>query len=254
MDAALPVPAGPAALTLLAMAWGLYFCLHSLLAASQVKAWVSGRLPRAAPYYRRVYNAVALLALAPPLWLQWTLSGTPLLEPPVPLRIAFDIAGLVALAAFVWTLRWYDMGVFTGLRPEAGGEGFTLSPLHRHVRHPWYFLALVVIWTRPMDAAWLVTSIAITLYLVIGSYLEDAKLMDTFGDPYRRYLERVPGLWPWPGRSLTAGEAQAWMPRPGMAAAASESRAGPGASAGCASARAAGSTRAGDRPDQGDSQ
>lgn len=207
--------ASPAGLTLLAIAWALYFCLHSLLAATPVKAAVAARLPRLAPAYRLVYNGVALAALLPVLWLQWQLSGAPLFEPSTAVRLACDVAAAAAVAAFFWTLRWYDMRAFTGLRAEAGDRatGFTLSPLHRHVRHPWYFLALVIVWTRPMDAAWLVTSIAITLYLVVGSHLEDAKLVDTFGEAYRRYRERVPGLWPWPGQSLSAAEAGEWMAR-----------------------------------------
>ncbi len=209
--------ASPAGLTLLAIAWALYFCLHSLLAATPVKAMVAARLPRLAPAYRLAYNGVALAALLPVLWLQWQLSGAPLFEIPMPARLACDVAAVAAVATFFWTLRWYDMGAFTGLRIESvdGSAGFTLSPLHRHVRHPWYFLALVIIWTRPMDSAWLVTSIAITLYLVVGSHLEDAKLVGTFGEAYRRYRERVPGLWPWPGQSLSAAEAEGWMSRHG---------------------------------------
>ena len=215
--------ASPAGLALLAIAWALYFCLHSLLAATPVKAVVAARMPRLAPAYRLVYNGVALAALLPVLWLQWQLSGAPLFEYSMAVRLACDVAAVAAVAAFFWTLRWYDMRTFTGLRAEAGDReaGFTLSPLHRHVRHPWYFLALVIVWTRPMDAAWLVTSIAITLYLVVGSHLEDAKLVDTFGEAYRRYRERVPGLWPWPGQSLSAAEAGEWMARhrePGDAA------------------------------------
>jgi len=215
------VAASPAGLVLLAIAWVLYFCLHSLLAATPVKAAVAARLPRFAPAYRLAYNGVALAALLPVLWLQWKLSGAPLFDVSMPVRLACDIAAVAAVVAFLWTLRWYDMGAFAGLRSEAadGSTGFTLSPLHRHVRHPWYFLALVIVWTRPMDAAWLVTAIAITLYLVVGSYLEDAKLVDTFGEPYRHYRERVPGLWPWPGQSLSAAEAAGWM----------ASHAGPGA-------------------------
>lgn len=215
--------ADPATLALLAAAWVLYFGLHSLLASTRVKALVMARLPCAAPAYRLGYNAIALAALLPLLWLQWRVSGNPLFLAPAALRIAFDLAALAAVATFVWTLRWYDMRAFAGLRaegsksieragaPDGARAGFTLSPLHRHVRHPWYFLALVIVWTRPMDAAWLVASTAITLYLVIGSRLEDDKLVDTFGETYRHYRERVPGLWPMPGHSLSAAEAKSLM-------------------------------------------
>jgi protein-S-isoprenylcysteine O-methyltransferase Ste14 len=75
------------------------------------------------------------------------------------------------------------------------------------VRHPWYALGLLVLWTRDLNAAWLVAAIAITVYLLIGSRLEENKLIAFYGDAYRRYRRRVPGLVPLPGRSLSAREA-----------------------------------------------
>ena len=36
----------------------------------------------------------------------------------------------------------------------------SLSPLHRWVRHPWYFLGLLILWTQEMNAALLVTALA----------------------------------------------------------------------------------------------
>jgi protein-S-isoprenylcysteine O-methyltransferase Ste14 len=80
--------------------------------------------------------------------------------------------------------------------------------MHRYVRHPWYALGLVVVWTRSMDAAMLVTALAITVYLVIGSRLEERKLLVYHGEAYRRYMERVPGLIPLPWRRLKSGEAE----------------------------------------------
>lgn len=205
----------PSALASLAAAWLLYGGLHSLLASTRAKAWAAARWPSLAPRYRIAYNVVALVALAPLLWLQWRLAGPPLAEWPAAMRIAGDLAALAAVAAFAWTLRWYDLRAFAGLRPDAPADagGLVLSPLHRHVRHPWYFLALVVIWTRPMDAAWLVASTAITAYLVVGSRLEERRLVEAFGEAYARYRERVPGLCPWPGRSLSAAEAAGWTQR-----------------------------------------
>jgi protein-S-isoprenylcysteine O-methyltransferase Ste14 len=201
-------------LVALTIAWALYFAIHSLLASRRVKARMQGESPSAARRYRLAYNAVALLALAPPLALQWQLAGEPLFSVPTAVRTALDALALAAVLAFLWTLRWYDGRAFLGLR-DAATSGFTLSPLHRHVRHPWYFLALIVVWTRPLDAAWLVTASAITLYLIVGSRLEDARLVAEFGEPYRRYRARVPGLWPVPGRHLGAEEAAHWNERPG---------------------------------------
>src|SRR3569623_329762 len=63
------------------------------------------------------------------------------------------------------SLRYYDMREYLGLRTH-GPATLRISPLQRHVRHPWYALALLLIWTRDMDAAWLVSCVCTTLYLV----------------------------------------------------------------------------------------
>jgi len=205
--AALPEVLG---LTGLAIAWGAYFTVHSLLAGNAAKGWLATLSPVLARRYRLLYNAIALLTLLPVLILQGSLASEPVLSVPPLLRIALDLFALAAVLTFLWTLRYYDTRAFLGL-PAAQPDSFTLSPLHRHVRHPWYFLALIIIWTRPLDPAWLVAAAAITTYLVIGSRLEDRKLMASFGEPYRRYRARVPGLWPIPGRSLSADEAARWQ-------------------------------------------
>lgn len=59
-----------------------------------------------------------------------------------------------------------------------------------------------------MDEARLVSTLCITLYLWLGSLLEERKLLAFHGDAYARYSERVPGLVPWPGRSLSEDEAR----------------------------------------------
>ena len=121
-----------------------------------------------------------------------------------------------AVAGFLWSLKYYDGGEFIGLRQlrERNAsvddqEQFQLSPLHRHVRHPWYFFALVIIWTRDMNAAMLTTAILITLYFVIGSRLEEQKLLRYHGEIYRRYRQRVPGLVPLPWKYLRNSDVEA---------------------------------------------
>ncbi|MBS1173845.1 MAG: hypothetical protein H6R12_2675 [Proteobacteria bacterium] len=100
-----------------------------------------------------------------------------------------------------WTLRDYDGSEFLGLRQWRAREqrvedqeSFHLSTLHRFVRHPWYSLGLVLLWTRDMDAARLVAATLATGYLVIGSWLEERKLLVYHGERYRSYRQRVPAL------------------------------------------------------------
>lgn len=196
-------------------AWLFYFLVHSILASLTVKQWVAKRWSGLMPAYRLLFNLLALLLLLPPLYLTYQFDGPWLWRwSGVMAWIANGLA-LVAVALFYWTLKYYDSEEFFGLkqwrnraRSVQDQERFHLSPLHRFVRHPWYALALVIVWSRDMNASFLLTAIIITLYFWIGSRLEERKLIVYHGDIYRIYRDRVPGLLPLPWRYLTRKEAE----------------------------------------------
>jgi hypothetical protein len=195
--------------------WSGYFILHSFTASLWLKRLVAGRLPALMPAYRLLFNLLALLGLAPPLWLLIAWRGTPLWAWS---GIGWWLANGLALAAvigFVWSLRFYDGDEFLGLRQLRAGERrvedqehLHISPLHRHVRHPWYALGLVIIWSRDMDAVTLLSNSLLTLYFIVGYRLEERKLLTYHGERYRRYREKVPGLIPLPWRCLSRAEAE----------------------------------------------
>lgn len=201
-------------LLLLGISWIVYGVLHSLLAATGAKRLCRQYFPNRFHAYRLVYNLLALVLLVPPLWLLFSFHATPLWRWTPPLAWLLNGAALLAVAGFLWSTRYYDTAEFAGLRQLSNNtqDGkyqppLRLSPLHRWVRHPWYFFGLVILWTREMNAALLVTAIVLTVYFVIGSRLEDRKLIDCYGEPYRRYRDRVPGLVPLPWRHLSRREA-----------------------------------------------
>jgi methanethiol S-methyltransferase len=197
----------------IAVAWGAYFALHSLLAANATKTWVGRSWPRLLPRYRATFNLISLIALLPVLWLVYSGNGHWLWRWHGVLAWLVNGVALAALLAFVASTRAYDMGEFLGLRQlgeaqPASAEAFTLSMFHRYVRHPWYCFGLVLLWTRDMNGPLLVSALAITLYLVIGSRLEERKLISQYGQKYREYMSKVPGLIPLPWKHLTAAEAK----------------------------------------------
>jgi len=194
--------------------WLGYFALHSLLASLKLKHWVATRFPGLMRSFRLLYNLLAVVLLLPVLWWVLTSSG-PLLWAWHGLAawLANGLA-LGALFGFWLSLKYYDSQEFLGLRQWRSSErrvedreAFHLSPIHRHVRHPWYFFSLVLIWTRDMNTAMLLSAVLMTLYFIVGSRLEERKLLVYHGDVYQRYQRRVPGLLPWPGKSLSAEEA-----------------------------------------------
>jgi hypothetical protein len=200
---------GTLSLPVLSAAWAGYGLLHSLLASLGVKRRVAARWPRLMPAYRLLYNLVALVSLVPfALWL-WRDPGPCLWRWAGVWRWGADGLGLAALAALVLPGSPYDTAAFLGWRAwrerrmDAGdGEPFRIGFLHRFVRHPWYFLSLILLWTRDMTALRLVSALWITAYFILGSRLEERKLIAAHGDRYRRYRDRVGGLLPLPWKTL----------------------------------------------------
>ncbi len=202
-------------LIVLIAVWALYAVLHSVLASLSAKRLIDRHFPALTPYYRIGFNTLAAVLLIPPLWLTLAWRGEPLWQWQ---GTGFFVTTAIALSAgalFVWSLRFYDSGEFFGLRQVKehrkmieDQESLIISPLHRYVRHPWYSLGLALIWTRDMDPALLTASLCITLYFIIGSRLEERRLVAYHGEAYRLYQERVASLFPLPWRILGKEEGE----------------------------------------------
>lgn len=200
---------------LLSLTWLAYFVIHSLLASLTVKQWVAHMRPDCMPGYRLFFNISATLLLAPPLVMTFTFRGEPLWQWS---GVGFWLANGLALAAIggiFWSMRYYDGQEFLGLRQLRNRvrsvedqENLHISPAHRYVRHPWYFLSLLLIWSRDMDPAFLTSALAMTMYFIIGSRLEERKLMQYHGAAYKEYRSKVAGLLPLPWKVLSKADAE----------------------------------------------
>jgi protein-S-isoprenylcysteine O-methyltransferase Ste14 len=173
-----------------------YFAIHSLTASLWMKRLVVERYPQLVPWYRLLFNFLSLLLAIPLLAALWWLA-------------------LLAFIAFIYSLKMYDMAEFWGtrqLREQVHEvrdlEQFQISPFHRYVRHPWYFLLLVILWTRDITTTQLLCYSLITLYLFIGSRMEERKLIAYHGAVYERYRQRVAGIIPLPWKFLSRSEAE----------------------------------------------
>lgn len=195
----------------------LAYCgLHSWLASLSCKGWCAQRWPDLMRYYRLLFNLLAALLLLPVGLLLWRNAGPDLWQWPGISGWLMNGLALAAVLAFIHSLRDYDLSQFSGsaqFRNAAAASDleqqakFRVGWWHRWVRHPWYFFVLVILWTRQMDLAHLLTYSIFTLYFVIGSRWEERKLKQQFGEAYCRYCRLVPGLVPMPWRSLSAQQA-----------------------------------------------
>lgn len=193
--------------TLLAVA--AYGALHSLLATVWVKRRAATALGSSGRrLYRVSYNLIALLTLLPVL-------AVPALQPGLTLyRLSWPWAALalagqgLALFILVLGLLQTDPWHFLGIRQlllEADRETprLVVTGLYRWVRHPLYAAGLAFVWLTPaLTVNLLVLFLGLTLYVLIGSHLEEQRLLVEFGPAYATYQVRVPRLIPRPWRRL----------------------------------------------------
>lgn len=192
-----------------------YFLLHSLTASIAMKQWAARHWPEMMPYYRLAFNALAIVLAVPLLLVMFLYPGETLWQwQGVGFYVSSGLALLVVIG-FVYSLKYYDLAEFWGIRQLWDGnksvhdqECFHISPLHRYVRHPWYFFALVIIWTRDVSTIQLLVYVLVTAYFVLGSHLEERKLVAYHGEVYRKYQKKVAGIFPLPWKILSAEQAQ----------------------------------------------
>ncbi|MBI5250545.1 MAG: isoprenylcysteine carboxylmethyltransferase family protein [Desulfomonile tiedjei] len=119
----------------------------------------------------------------------------------VMLRSVFGLA----LLGFFWGAR--SLGRFDafGLDPiinvtdstKAKPKRLRIRGPYRWVRHPLYFFLLAMIWSCPhVTADRLLFNLLWTIWIVVGTILEESDLVALFGDEYQAYQNSVPMLIP----------------------------------------------------------
>ena len=59
------------------------------------------------------------------------------------------------------------------------------------IRHPWYSGVFLLLWASDITLRGLMINLILSAYLVIGTFLEERKLVLEFGDRYREYQRQV---------------------------------------------------------------
>jgi protein-S-isoprenylcysteine O-methyltransferase Ste14 len=59
------------------------------------------------------------------------------------------------------------------------------------VRHPWYLAVFILLWARDLYPVGITVNMILSAYLLIGTFLEERKLVLEFGDKYKLYQRQV---------------------------------------------------------------
>ena len=193
-------------LYILALLWMGWCFLHSLLISRSFTARMKSIMGRRFASYRLAYNIFSLLTLVPVLIYQLLLEENIIFAWPWPWSLLKYSMYLGAFIFFYGGARTYDLSYVLGIKQINAMKGgrkretmkFTTEGILNFVRHPWYSGAILIVWAfNSITDVSLISKIILTTYIIIGTFLEERKLIHAIGEPYLEYRKRVPMLFPW---------------------------------------------------------
>jgi len=95
---------------------------------------------------------------------------------------------------------FYELSGVQALSKQEAHNTLQQNGLHRFVRHPLYLGTLMFVWGIFILFPFLnnlLACLVMNIYILIGINWEEKQLLIEYGDSYRKYAEKVPGLIPW---------------------------------------------------------
>jgi methanethiol S-methyltransferase len=188
------------------LGWILWCTFHSALISVTVTEYMKRMLGNGFRFYRLFYSAVSIATLIPLAWYSHTIREAPVFRWEGPLAIVQVLLLAAGVYLFVAGGRNYSWAQLLGIAQiragradgsASGGDSFVVSGIHRVVRHPWYLGGILIVWAQELSLPTILVNAVIVGYFVIGSFLEERKLVREFGERYREYQRTVPMLFPW---------------------------------------------------------
>ena len=185
-------------LILAAILWGV---VHSFMASMGFKSYLRKTFGDGLmKIYRLSYNVFSAISFVPILYLKIVLPDRDLYQLPSPWSYLMLVGqGISVILLFVAVLQT-DTLSFVGLRQlfeeETSGRLVTKGFYH-FMRHPLYTFGLLILWLSPgMTVNSFIVYIALTIYIFVGAFFEERKLMREFGQAYADYKAITPMIVP----------------------------------------------------------
>jgi len=178
----------------------MFYTIHSVLASLSVKHWIGLFLPYIFKFYRLFYNFISITSLVGVLIFQVSIPVILLIDTPFWLRVISVIFLVSGIIVMILAFNNYPLTEFIGFKREQ--EAFSklsIQGINQWVRHPLYsgiLLGIIgfVFWEISLRGV--ISAFALLIYVVIGIYLEEQKLVAVFGEEYIQYQKRVKKLIP----------------------------------------------------------
>lgn len=190
---------------ILAVIWILFCVLHSALISVTFTNFIKRKIGDKYRFYRISYNIFSIATFIPVFIYSKAISEQPFFIWSgylLPVKYALLFLGVLC---FVLGARRYSFAQFSGFAQIKEGKGNSLinrtgklssRGILGVVRHPFYAGIFPLIWSSDLDITGLIINIILSIYVLIGTLLEERKLILEFGDEYRAYQQRVSMLFP----------------------------------------------------------
>ncbi len=176
----------------------ILFCIsHSVLVTNQLKEYMHRHVSQS--NYRLLFNLISLSFTGAMIWTYSSLEHTVLFEFHWQYLLGWTIVLSGAALAYI-SFKAYNTAEFLGLTKESMNQHLSVKGMNRYVRHPLYLSTFIMLWGAILiepTVAYLGLASILTVYVIVGTRLEENKLIEVFGEDYRDYQKRVPMFFPW---------------------------------------------------------
>ncbi|MEI6887959.1 MAG: methyltransferase family protein [Bacteroidales bacterium] len=186
--------------------WTAFCFLHSFMITPAFTDFLKNKTGPYYRFYRLFYNLFSILILATVLIYSYSIQENPFFTWHGYLLPIRYLLLLGSLWIFYAGSRHYSMRTFLGLNQINEGVNHGLinnsgmiekGGIMGIVRHPFYSGSFLLIWAGNLDTTRLIINSILSIYLIVGTLLEEQKLVTEFGDVYRDYQKDVSMLFPW---------------------------------------------------------
>ncbi len=171
----------------------VFAVIHSLLATDYIKNKIKNRIGNIFRFYRLIYAIISFLMIIPVfmIWVTYTSSTPHVYRIPGFLRPFFLLIRFGALGMSIYAAYQVNILEFTGIKQETKSKLITRGA-YGIVRHPLYISGIIMLFTKAdMDLLDLTAALLISVYLIIGAFIEERRLLSVFGEQYKKYQQQV---------------------------------------------------------------
>lgn len=197
---------------LIASLWTAYCLLHSFLVSTSFTNLLTRLLRNYYAFYRIFFVSFSLALLIPLIRYTDQFDNNVIITYSPPWNIVRYILLLGSLSIFFWAFFFdYDSLSFFGIRQILNfgmekkinpSEDLKRNGLLGVIRHPMYFALIIALWCTTFTMTGIMVNTILTAYVIMGTILEEKKLVLEFGEAYVKYQQEVPMLIPFTKRKV----------------------------------------------------